>query len=126
MSEAQKLYVISEDNPSQETLPIIRFLSSESNLDLRLKLLTIQGVLKENINYKFNTYPITTVKNRTSLKAEELDSITIIKNGFHSFKFNISKEYKDKKELEKSMNVMIEGLTEEAKEILAEKLKHYI
>ena len=53
-------------------------------------------------------------------------SITIIENGFHSFKFNISKEYKDKKELEKSMNVMIEGLTEEAKEILAKKLKHYI
>ena len=126
MSEAQKLYVISENIPFQETPPIIRFLSSESNLNLRLKLLTIQGVLKEGINYKFNTYPITTVKNQTNLKAEELDSITIIENHFNEFKLNISKEYKDKKELEKSMNDMVEGLTEEAKEILAKKLKHYI
>lgn len=126
MNEVQKLFVISEYNPLQETLPIVRFLSSESNLDLRLKLLTIQGVLKEDINYKFNTYPITTVKNRVSLKAEEIDSITIVDNGFHTFKLNISKEYKDKKKLEKSMSDMVEGLTEEAKEILAKKLKHYI
>jgi len=126
MSEVQKMFVISEHNPFQETLAIIRFLSSESNFNLRLKLLTIQGVLKEGINYKFNTYPVTTVKNRTSLKAEELDSITIVENGSHKFKLNISKEYKDKKELEKSMNDMVEGLTEEAKEILAKKLKHYI
>ena len=113
----QYLYEIREYGKNEV---ILRFLSSPSNFELRLKTLFLDEVLQD-CNYVYEQHSLTVIS--TTVRDKPLDEITINRSTQNCFKIIPSKNYLDDKKAQDKIYAFLQTLTESERNVLIRKLK---
>lgn len=116
----QYLYEIREHGKNEV---ILRFLSSPSNFQLRLKTLFLDEVLEDSKDYVYEQHSLTVIS--TTLRDKPLDEITISTCSYNKnwFKISPSKNYLDDKKAQDKIYAFLQTLTESERNVLIKKLK---
>lgn len=102
---------------------IVRFLSSQSNLPLRLKTLFLENVLEADVEYEYTRHELKPVP--TTTRGKSLTEIYVLFNDdtLLVFQVVVTDKYREQINAENKAQMLVESLTETERQALIERLR---
>lgn len=123
MGNREYLYEITSFPNHSAGSVIVRFLSSPSNLQLRLKTLFLEDVLEGDVKYEYTRHELTPVSTTTRGKPLTEIDISFDDDTPSVFQVVITEEYREQKNAQNKVQSLVESLTETERQALIERLR---